>query len=101
MLPTLDYSFVELFNTRREAVFTWSAVEQRFILRQSGGISSSYLDWLEGEWTDQGFLEHHTHELTEIAKNGTAEQKIWLQKFLDSTHGPQAVALKARLGAQK
>jgi hypothetical protein len=73
------YSVVDLFSTRREARFVWRTAEQRFILDQIGEVSSAYLDWLPREWTDQGFLENHIRELAEIAKNGTAEQKIWLQ----------------------
>jgi hypothetical protein len=95
------YSVIDLFSTRREARFVWSAAEQRFILGQAGEVSSAYLEWLPREWTDQGFLENHTRELGEIAKNGTASQKIWLGKLLDSTVGPQAQGVKAMLSPEK
>ena len=101
MLRSLDGAYFDLFSTRREAVFAWNAIEQRFVLSQPAEISIGYLDWMSREWTDQGFLEYHAVELTEIAKDGTAEQKSWLQKLLDSTVGPQAETLKAMLSAEK
>jgi hypothetical protein len=95
------YSVVDLFSTRREAWFVWRPAQQRFILDKTGEASSAYLDWLPREWNDQGFLENHTRELAEIARNGTAEQNIWLRKLLDSTVGPQTDTLKAMLSAAK
>jgi hypothetical protein len=101
MLPSSHAaSLVDLFSTTREIAFVWSIGEQRFILSQPTEFLTRYLDWLTGEWTDNGFVHYHIDELMKIAKNGTPEQKSWLGQFLQSVNEPQAEALRAALAAK-
>jgi hypothetical protein len=101
MLPSSDVaSLVDLFSTTREIAFVWRTGERRFILSQPAEFSTRYLDWLAGEWTDNGFVHYHIDELMKIAKNGTPEQKSWLGQFLQSVNEPQAEALRAALAAK-
>src|SRR5689334_20703902 len=81
--PSFDGpSPIDLFSTTREMEFDWSAAQQGFILSRSSAFPIGYLDWLKGEWMDEGFIEYHVDELAGIAKNGTPEQKTWLKDFL-------------------
>jgi hypothetical protein len=93
-----DKAPIELFSTRRKAVFVWSRAQRRFVLLPGSEVSRKYLTWLAGEGEVDGLLRFHATELMEVAKNGSAEQKAWLEKFLDTIEGPEALALKAALG---